>query len=126
MTKTLLVVTAVFEGATGLLLLVSPSALAALLLGTELDTPAALTVGRVAGAALVALGIACWLARSDEQSHPARGLLVAMVLYNTAAGGILAHAGAYLGLSGVALWPAVLVHLAMALWCIMCLQIKRG
>jgi hypothetical protein len=49
-----------------------------LLISSALDTPAALTVGRVAGAALLSLGVACWLAREDEQSRATRGLIAAL------------------------------------------------
>jgi hypothetical protein len=40
-----------------------------------------------------------------------------MALYNAGVLAVLGHAGLGLGLSGVALWPAVLVHAAMAAWC---------
>jgi hypothetical protein len=63
--KALLSLTGALEAATGLALLVAPSTLVTLLLGAPLDTPAAMTVGRVAGVALIALGVACWLARDD-------------------------------------------------------------
>ena len=49
--KKLLIVTAFAETATGLMLLVSPTLVVALLLGASLDAPAALVVARVAGAA---------------------------------------------------------------------------
>ena len=75
----LLVVTAVLEGATGLVLMTLPSRLATLLLGSTLDEPAALTLARVAGVALAALAVTCWLARHDGQSRAARGLVGAMV-----------------------------------------------
>ncbi len=123
--NTLLIVTAIVEAGTGLALVVWPSAPVALLLGSSLDAPTALTVGRVAGAALLALGIACWSARHDEQSRAATGLIAAMLLYNTAAVAILAYAGIGSGLAGVALWPAVLLHAALAVWCIACLRSKR-
>ena len=123
--KQLLVVTAAAEAATGLALLLSPPLVAALLLGASLDAPAALAVSRVAGAALLALGVACWLARNDEKSHAAAGLVTAMLLYNAAAVSVLVYAGVGLGLSGIGLWPAVLLHAALAVWCIACLRTRR-
>jgi hypothetical protein len=83
--KRLLIVTMVMEVGAGMALLCCPSATVALLLGSPLDTPATLTLGRVAGAALFALGVACWLASGDAESRAARGLVAAMLLYNLAA-----------------------------------------
>lgn len=120
--KSLLIVTALIEAATGLALLLSPSLPVSLLLGSSLDAPAALTVGRVAGAALLALGVACWLARDDVESHAAQGLVAAMLLYNIAAVLLLALAGIGSELRGVGLWPAVVLHAALAIWCIACLR----
>jgi Kef-type K+ transport system membrane component KefB len=120
--KSLYTVTAAIELGAGLALLCSPSATVVLLLGSGLDTSAAVMLGRVAGAALLALGVACWLARDDTQSRAARGLVVAMLIYNIVATAVLAFAGIGLGLHGVALWPAVVLHAAMAVWCIVCLR----
>jgi hypothetical protein len=97
----------------------------ALLLGSGLHSSAAVTLGRLVGAALLALGVACWLARLDGQSRAAKGLVMAMLLYNLAAVAILGPAGIESGLVGVALWPAVVLHAAMAVWCIACLKRKR-
>ena len=95
-----------------------------MLLGSRLDTPVALVLGRVAGVALLSLGIACWLARNDGKSQAGTGLITAMLLYNTLAAAILAHAGVGLEMFGVGLWPAVLLHLALAVWCIACLRME--
>jgi hypothetical protein len=57
-----------------------PSITVELLVGAPLETPAALTVARVGGAGLLALGLACWLARGDTQSRAARGLVAARLL----------------------------------------------
>ena len=84
--------------------------------------PAALTMARVGGAGLLALGVACWFARSDTQSRAARGLVAAMLLYNVPAVAVLAFAGIGFGLHGVALWPAVVLHAVMAVWCAGCLR----
>ncbi len=125
MTKILFIITAIIEGATGLALMVSPSLVAVLLLGESLTTAAGMTVARVAGAALVALAIACWQARSDTRSRAARGLVTAMLFYNAAAAMVLAYAGVGLKLFGIALWPAVLLHTVLAILCIASLQSQR-
>jgi len=124
MIKYLLTLTAVIETGTGLVMVMSPSLLATLLLGSSLDTPAAMTIGRVAGAALITLGVACWLARKDTRSRAATGLVAAMLLYNLAAVSILASTGIGRGPAGIALWPAVILHTTMAVWCIACLRRK--
>ena len=118
MKKSLFVVTAVIEAGAGLALMTWPSAAVMLLLGSSLDTPAGLILGRVAGAALLALGVACWLARRDAESPSAAGLIVAMLLYNSTTVLFLAIANIGSGLVGIALWPAVALHAAMAVWCI--------
>ncbi len=119
--KRLLKLTGIIETATGLGLMAVPSVVVRLLLGSPLDTSAAVVLARVAGAALLALGVACWLARDDTQSRAARGLVVAMLMYNIPATAFLAFAGIGLGLHGVVLWPAVVLHAVMAIWCIMTL-----
>src|SRR6266403_2149631 len=108
--------TAFIEAATGLALIALPAIVVRLLLGAEISG-ASIPLGRVAGAALLALGVACWLARDDRQSRAARGLVVAMLMYNIVATAVLAFAGIGLRLYGVALWPAVVLHAAMAVWC---------
>src|SRR6187431_2808077 len=116
--RTLLIVTALVETPIGLMLLVSPPLVAGLLLGVSLDEPAAVIVGRIAGAALLSLGGACWLARDDGPSRARRGLVAAMLLYNCAAAAVLATAGAGANLAGVLMWPAVALHAGLAAWCL--------
>jgi hypothetical protein len=119
--KNLLVVTALVETITGVALTASPALPVSLLIGAALDTPGRL-VARVAGAALLALGVACWLARGDGRSRAARGVVAGMLLYNVAAVAVLVYAGLGLRLSGIGLWPAVFLHLTLAVWCIGCLR----
>ena len=116
--RQLLAVSAVAELGAGLALLTFPAATAELLIGAALQGPAALTVARVAGGGLLALGLACWLARGDAKGGAARGLVAAMLLYDVLAAAILAFAAVGFGLHGVALWPAVVLHAAMAAWCV--------
>jgi hypothetical protein len=123
--KTLLAVTAVIELAAGLAFGAIPSAAVVLLLGTPLDTPAAVALGRVAGAALLALAVACWLASRDAQSAAARGVVCGMVVYNVGAAIVLAAAGMQMRTAGIMLWAAVALHAAMTAWCVRNI-IRRG
>jgi len=78
-------------------------------------------VARVAGAALLALGIACGTVPVDERGRAALALIVPMLVYNLAVAALLVHAHFGLELSGIGLWPAVVVHAALAVWCVACL-----
>ena len=90
---------AVGEGLTGLALLIVPSLVGQLLLGEQL-AGVAVPVARVAGIALIGLGIACW------PGPPRLGMLT----YSTAVTLYLAYLGFASGLTGVLLWPAVVLH----------------
>jgi len=120
--KKLLSVTGAAEAATGLMLALAPSLLVELLLGAAPGIAAGVTVSRVAGVAVLSLGVACWLARHDAAGRAARGLIAAMLLYNAAVVAILILAWTTQGLSGVALWPVVLAHAALAAWCVAALS----
>lgn len=116
--KNLLVATAVAEIATGLGLLLMPALGIALLLGVTGPSPEALLIARVAGVALLAIGIACWFGRDDSGSASGRGVMYAVLVYDFGVALILAIAGATLGMAGVLLWPAVAFHAVMAVWCL--------
>ncbi len=120
--KALLTLTAIVEAGAGLALLGLPSVTASLLLGAPLVSLAAVSLARVGGAAIIALAIICWLARDGENSLALRGLVVAMLFYNVAVGGVLALANLRSGLHGVLLWPAFAFHVAMGAWCVMSLR----
>ena len=102
--KKALIFAAVGEAATGLALLIVPSLVGQLLLGEEL-TGVAIPVARVAGIALIALGIACW------PGPP----LVGMMIYSAAVTLYLAYLGFAGGLAGVLLWPAVAFHAVLSI-----------
>jgi len=115
--KLFLSVTALVEAATGLCLLILPALLFAVLLGLDPATADAIFVGRLAGAALLAIGVASWMARIDERTPAQLGLLTGILVYNVAATLLLAYAGAVLKMVGVLLWPAVALHAVLAIWC---------
>jgi hypothetical protein len=120
--KLLLGATAFVEAATGLCLLVLPSVLFVVLLGLERPTVDAIFVGRLAGAALLAIGVASWMARGDTFTPAQRGLLTGIFIYNAAAAILLAFAGAVLNMAGVLLWPTVALHAILAVWSLICLR----
>jgi hypothetical protein len=102
--KKLLLITGVAEAATGVALLVAPALVGRLLLGTEL-AGVAVVVARVAGIALLALGVGCW-------PGPAA---LGMLTYNAL--GTLYFV--YLALGGEwvgpLLWPAAGLHAGLTI-----------
>jgi len=124
--KNILTVTSIIEFPTAVVLLVFPSLIAKLLFGATLDTPIALIVARVAGAAILSLAVACWFARNDGINSAVNGLVVAMLLYNISITLILIYAALGLSLLGFGLWPITLIHMAMSVWCIINLLKKTA
>jgi hypothetical protein len=120
--KTLLAITALIEAGTGVALAVAPSSVAGVLLGSPLEGPGSAIIARILGAALFALGAACWIARKDAQNRAAAGLVAGMLMYNAAVAMLLGYAGIGLGMSGIGLWPAVILHAALSGWCAGCLR----
>jgi hypothetical protein len=125
-TRTLLIGTALVEVAAGVALLSLPSVAIWLLLGVDQPAREALSVGRVGGAGLLAIGVACWSARDDRGSAAQRGLLRGAVVYNVGVVLVLAIAGAVAGMRGVLLWPAVVLHTGLAVWCVIRLAAAGG
>jgi hypothetical protein len=123
--KLFLSITAVVEAATGLCLLILPAVLFAVLLALDRAAVDTIFIGRLAGAALLAIGIASWMARTDTRTRAQLGLLTGILIYNVTASALLAYAGAVLKMVGALLWRAVAIHAILALWCFSCLQSDR-
>jgi hypothetical protein len=107
-----------------LALLVAPSTLVELLLGAAPGTPAGVTVSRVAGVAVLALGVACWFARDEAANRAAKGVIAAMLLYNLGVVAILGFAWTSSGRAGIVFWPVVLGHAVLAAWCVAGLSMR--
>ncbi len=116
--KSLLTVTALLEGCTGLALAFVPSLVASKLLGTSFNDPSAMIIAKLAGAALITITIACWLSRNDTQSST---MVKAMLGYNFFSIVLLTYSAFCEKISGPGLWPAVLLHLGLLVWCVSCL-----
>jgi len=119
----LLKLTAIIEAATGLGLVAVPALIVRLLLGGEISG-ASIPLGRITGVALLALGVACWVASYDVRNQAARGLVSAMSLYNLGVALILGAAGLQSRPVGIALWPAVVLHAVMGTWSVASLRRK--
>jgi hypothetical protein len=124
--RRLLVATAVIEGAAGVALLIWPSATVGALVGpTVVLSSAALTLLRLGGAVLLAVGAGAGLASRRPESRAARGVVWGMTLYNLGAAGGLCVPKLALSQGGALLWPAVALHAAMGVWCVICLRRAR-
>jgi hypothetical protein len=117
------VATAVMEAAAGLALLVTPTLVIPLLVAGPV-TSTHVALGRLAGAALLSLGAACWRARADAGSAASSALVVGMSVYNAAVIAIVLT-GSFGSPSRPILCVVTLVHGAMSAWCVSLLRSGR-
>ena len=119
-----LAVAAVLEWGAGTALLLAPRMMIALLLGAEPHNDG-LTVGRLAGVALLAVGNSCWGARADAGGPARTGTLMAITFYNAAAGLLLVAIVATGEAGSAAVWVTGVVHVALALSFAISLRVSR-
>lgn len=112
MLRSLLKFTAIVEIGTGLALMVDPRFVVGLLVGPNLPAEN-IPMGRLPGIAILALGLACWPsgAAAEGWSPAIRGMLVYSVLIAL----FLVYLFKVGHLGGILLWPAVVLHAAVAL-----------
>jgi hypothetical protein len=110
--RKILTFAAIVEIGTGLVLMIDPRIVVALLAGPNVDG-AGMPLGRFPGIALLALGVACWpSAQRAESGSPAfRGMLI----YNALIAAYLIYLFAVEQLGGLLLWPGVGLHAVVAL-----------
>jgi hypothetical protein len=116
--KNLLMVKVAPELLAGFVLAFFLSLLASILLGSHLVgpiSPVGAVIDRIAGAALLAFGIACWLARSATQNRATSGVVAALLFYDAAVVATFLLARFSAGLGGIALWPAIALHSALGI-----------
>ena len=94
----------------GALFLTVPDVLCLLLFGARPDA-IGIPLGRFAGIALVALGLACLPSR-DAGSR--RNVVVGLFAFNAAVAILFAYVGFASALHGLLLWPAVILHTIIA------------
>ena len=104
--RTVLKLAAAAEAATGIFLMAYPPIVVRLLFGADIAGVGEM-VSRVAGIALIGLGVACWPTGSTRTS------LHGMLTYGVLATLYLAYVGIRGEAVGVLLWPAVVAHVIL-------------
>jgi len=104
--KTVLTLAAAAEAATGIILVAYPPIVVRLLFGAEIGG-AGEVMSRIAGIALIGLGVACW------PNGSARSSLRGMLTYGILATLYLVYVGVRGESVGVLLWPAVAAHVIL-------------
>src|SRR5271167_598766 len=101
--NTILMLAALAEAGTGVILLAYPPIVVRLLFAAEIGG-AGVIMSRLAGIALIGLGVACWPGNSAVQQ------LYGMLTYSTLAMLYLIRIGIRGAPEGPLLWPGVVVH----------------
>jgi hypothetical protein len=127
-TARLLVVMTVVQLALGVALLIAPAWMAYVLAGREHTSPETAVVLRVAGGFALAIGFWCALGRLSESGLPRSrplDLVPGLVVYNGCAVAVMGDA-MLRGLHAPLLWPALMLHATLLVWCITCLFRERA
>ncbi|HEX2476388.1 MAG TPA: hypothetical protein VHK01_16670 [Lacipirellulaceae bacterium] len=106
--RSVLGVAAAIEAVTGLVLIAFPHVLIRLLFGAEV-AGVSIAIGRVAGIALLSLGVGCWMGRQETGNWA----LFAMLIYNSLVTIYLTLVGFGAEFVGMLLWPAAALHAAL-------------
>jgi len=107
--RSVLGVAAAIEAVTGLVMILFPHVLIRLLFDADV-VGAGIVIGRVAGIALISLGLGCWMGRQEASRGWA---LSAMLIYNALVSIYLTLVGFGTEFVGMLLWPAAALHAAL-------------
>lgn len=102
-------IAAVAETPVALALVVDPSGVASILLRSGLDGPAQV-IGRIAGGALLSVGVACWYARNATATPAGIGVAWGLLAYNVVTCVALAVAVAAIPGGGLVALGASVLH----------------
>jgi hypothetical protein len=116
--KTLLMIAALAEGATGMVLLAYPPIVIGLLFGGEI-AGAGVIMSRIAGITLIALGVACWPKADGQQAF------YGMLTYSMLAMLYLIVLGIG-GTGGILLWPGSAAHAGLSVLLVWLRRKKQG
>jgi hypothetical protein len=109
-TRTLVAVCSSIEAATGLALITVPGLVVRILLGADLFD-GGIAVSRLAGVALLTLGVACWPSKNDVTAQ----ITWALFTYNLLAAIYLSYLRVGGGFFSYLLWPVCVLHALLAI-----------
>jgi hypothetical protein len=114
--KRFLELSGILELGTGIFVLAAPALFTLILFGKVPDSPSGLACARIAGAALLSLGVACWLGRRSIQDGAVTAIIAAMLTYNVIVSALLLWLRYGADMTGIGLLPASALHIALAFW----------
>jgi hypothetical protein len=123
MTKRFLTLSGTLEFITGIVVLAAPALFARILFGSVPDVPSGLACARIAGTALLSLGVACWLGSRGIQDRAVAAIIAAMLTYNVSIAVLLLWLRFSAGVTGIGLLPASALHIALAFWSSICFRL---
>ena len=126
MRRALLIASASIEFLAGIGLISGPGVVVPLVLGTPMEAPAAFAVCRMAGAALISLGIVCLYALRDTESAATDGIIIGMLFYNVAIPVLFVYLRFSANMNGSGLLPAAALHTIMTAWCLLSLRVRQS
>lgn len=122
--RKLLIFTSLIEAGLGICLIILPSEVINLVLGTE-TTKSMAAFCRLSGATFVCLGIACFPSKGETGFPNSAPSVRAMFAYNLFAGIYLGYLKFASGYDGILLLPACILHIAITIYFIFLMFVKK-
>lgn len=113
--KLLLKSTSIIEGLTGLAIIFIPNILTNLLLGLSMNEVSGLILSMVAGVALLAIAIVCWLVSEQENSL---AVVKGLMFYNIAVVGIVLYSAIHFYVYNTLFFTIAGFHFIYGTWCL--------
>lgn len=111
--KKFITLTALAEGLTGIALIIMPNVVVSFLLGKPTYGPEGKITAMLAGGAILALAVICWILRNSADLHK---LVQGMLLYNCVIITIAVYAFLGYHITNIGLWFMILVHTILTVW----------
>ena len=119
--RLLLKSTAIIEALTGLAFIFIPNVLTHLLLGLSITEVSGLILSMVAGTALIAIAIVCWLISENDHALP---VIKGLLFYNIAVVGVVVYCAIHFSVNTLPLFTIAGFHFIYGTWCLIVVRKK--